>query len=261
MGDEVGNAALGDDGKAGATSKGTVAAGQRAADLIVGRIEQRIMSGDLPDQTPLPAERHLMEEFGASRTVVREAVTALAHRGLIENRPRFRPTVRKPGYDAALTAVGGIVTHLLGEQGGVKNLYESRVFLERALVREAALQAGKDDIQALKRALAANHDAMEDSERFFETDVGFHGVLYGIPKNPIFPALHNAYSAWLAPHWIKMERSFERNLVNYKSHKAILDAILDRDPNSAEDALIEHLRAAWDHVRGTFDQRPSSEEA
>lgn len=226
----------------------------RAADLIVGRIEQKIVSGELPDRTPLPAERDLMIEFGASRTVVREAVTALANRGLVENRPRFRPVVRKPGYDAALAAVGGIVKHLLNEQGGVVNLYESRIFIERALVRDAAVSARKNDIQALKLALSANEQAIADSERFYQTDVAFHGVLYGIPQNPIFPAIHSAYSAWLAPHWVKMTRSVKRNEANYRNHKAILDAILDRDPDGAEQVLLSHLKTAWEHVRVTFDE-------
>ncbi len=226
----------------------------RAADLVIARLEEQIMSGLLEDRAPLPAERTLMEQFGASRTVIREAIATLSNRGLIESRPRFRPIVRKPDYETALTAVGGIVRHLLTERGGVKNLYDSRIFIERALVRQAALAAQKDDIAKLKAALAANEAAIDDSEAFYATDVAFHGVLYRIPRNPIFPAVHEGYTSWLAPHWEKMLRSPERNLVNYRSHRAILDAILERDPDGAEEALANHLRAAWEYVRVTFDE-------
>ncbi len=229
------------------------ASGRRAADAIIDQLEKQILSGELPDQTPLPAERDLMVKFGASRTVVREAITALSNRGLVESRPRFRPIVRKPGYDTAVDAVGGIVRHLLSQSGGVRNLYDSRVFMERALVREAAMHARKEDIDELKSALAANKAAIEDSERFYATDVAFHGVLYRIPRNPIFPAVHGAYTAWLGPHWSKMLRSPDRNLVNYRSHEAICKAIVDRDPDAAEEALVSHLRAAWEYVRVTFE--------
>ena len=225
----------------------------RAADLIIGQLEEQILSGALPDRSPLPAERDLMSLFGASRTVVREAITALSNRGLIEARPRFRPLVRKPGYDSAIGAVGGIVRHLLGESGGVRNLYDSRVFIERALVREAALNAHRDDIRDLREALRANEEAIPDSNRFYATDVAFHGVLYRIPRNPIFPAIHDAYTSWLAPHWERMLRSPERNSVNYASHRAIFDAIVDRDADGAEAALLSHLRAAWEYVRVTFE--------
>ena len=226
----------------------------RAADAVIARLEEQIMSGVLEDRAPLPAERALMEQFGASRTVIREAIATLSNRGLIESRPRFRPIVRKPDYETALTAVGGIVRHLLTERGGVKNLYDSRIFLERALVRQAAQSAQKVDIANLRSALAANEQAIDDSEAFYATDVAFHGVLYRIPRNPIFPAVHEGYTSWLAPHWEKMLRSPDRNIVNYRSHQAIFDAIVDRDPDGAEEALGNHLRAAWEYVRVTFDE-------
>jgi GntR family transcriptional regulator, sialic acid-inducible nan operon repressor len=224
----------------------------RAADTVVRQIEARIAAGDLADGDPLPPERDLIESFGVSRTVVREAVATLASRGLVENRPRFRPVVRRPGYDAALAAADGVVGHLLAQSGGVKNLYDTRIFLEASLVRQAARQALKDDIEALKRALDANEAAIPDSAAFYQTDVAFHAVLYDIPKNPVFPAIHKAFTAWLAPHWVKMPRSPERNRVNFQRHSDIYHAIRDRDPDAAEAALNAHLNAAWEYVRGTF---------
>ena len=225
----------------------------RAADSIISQIEMRIVSGSLANNCPLPAERDLMEEFGTSRTVIREAISALASRGLIEAKPRFRPIVRKPDYSTVLHATGTVIRHLLTEQSGVRNLYRSRVFIERALVRDAAISAQKDDIVALKAALAANKDAISDSDAFYKTDVAFHGVLYDIPKNPIFPSIHQGYTAWLAPHWDKMPRAPERNLSNYLAHSAILNAILERDPIAAEEALEHHLRSAWEAVHTTFE--------
>lgn len=226
----------------------------RAADQVVEMLEQRIHSGVLADGHPLPPERDLMEEFNISRTVVREAVLTLSSRGLIEARPRFRPVVRKPGFDTAVEAVSSIITHLLGQKGGVKNLFDARIMIEAALVREAAASATKDDIAALKQALDANAAAIEDSEMFYETDMRFHEVLFDVPRNPVLPALQRAYTLWLAPHWSRMERMPERNRVNYEAHNAIFDAILMRDPDAAEAALRAHLTDAWTQVRETFGE-------
>ncbi|WP_029063928.1 FCD domain-containing protein [Labrenzia sp. DG1229] len=225
----------------------------RAADSVVAMLEAKIVSGELENRAPLPAERELMEQFGASRTVIREAISKLSSRGLIETRPRFRPIVRKPDYATVLHACGNVVQHLLTERSGIKNLYDSRVFIERALVREAALAARKEDIVNLRAALENNRNAISDSSEFYRTDVAFHGVLYRIPKNPIFPTIHEGYTSWLAPQWDRMLRSPERNEVNYLAHKAILDAIMERDPLAAEEALTNHLKAAWEFVRVTFD--------
>lgn len=232
---------------------GEAAADCRAADAIVAQIEKKIAAGVLVDASPLPSERELMQEFGASRTVVREAITALSNRGLIECKPRFRPVVRRVGYETLMIATGPVIRQLLNDPRGVKNLYDMRVFTERGLVRDAALRATKSDIQDLKAALAANQASISDSDAFYITDRAFHGALYQISDNPVFPAVHQGFFSWLAPHWDRMPRLPERNEQNYLAHKAIYDAILERDSDAAEQALIEHLAAAWEFVRDTFD--------
>ncbi|WP_424927127.1 FCD domain-containing protein [Amaricoccus tamworthensis] len=224
----------------------------RAADTVVRQLSQKIQSGEYSDGTPLPPERLLMEEFGISRTVVREAVQSLSKQGLLEARPRHRPIVRKPGYDAAISAMESVVSHLLNNSGGVKNLFDTRILVESALVRQAAQQAQRDDIAALKSALEANKAAVDDSERFYLTDRAFHALLYEIPQNPVLPALHRAYVTWLAPQWSRMPRLPERNRANYEAHVAIFDGILMRDPDAAETALRCHLDQAWEQVCETF---------
>lgn len=221
----------------------------RAADAIVQFLEQKIRTGELEDGKPLPAERELMSQFSASRTVVREAITNLSSRGLIENRPRFRPTVRKPGVASFIDATNGIADHFLQQPSGVKSMYETRIFVERLLVRDAASHARKDDIDALSKALKQNKACIDDPLKFYKTDMAFHGVLYEIPRNPVYPALYVAYQSWLSPHWDKMNRSPDRNYVNYRSHESIVNAIVDRDPDAAELALSTHLNSAWEYLR------------
>jgi len=228
------------------------AKGGRAADDLFRIIADKIDSGALREGYPLPPEREIVETYGVSRTVVREAILALANKGLVEARPRFRPVVRKPSYDAALETVDDVLRRLLNRPDGVKNLFETRVMIEAALVRQAATEADKDDIAALKHALEANSGAIEASERFYETDMGFHRVLYQIPGNPVLPAIHKAYTSWLAPQWLRMPRLPDRNRANYQAHKAIFEAILLRDPDAAEKALRSHLADAWNQVRKTF---------
>lgn len=231
----------------------TAESSSRAADAVVRAIEAQIVAGELTNGAPLPSERDLIDSFGVSRTVIREAVASLANRGLVESRPRFRPIVRHPGYEAAMAAASGVVGHLLTQTDGVKNLYDTRIFMEASLVRHAALHARKSDMEALSCALEANKAAIPDSNQFYATDVAFHAVLYDIPRNPVFPAVHAAFTDWLAPHWIKMPRAPERNRINYLRHADIFNAIRERDPDAAEEALSAHLHAAWEFVRGTFN--------
>lgn len=226
--------------------------GHRAADRLFRAFEEQINSGALRVGDTLPTEREIVATYGVSRTVAREAVLALANKGLVEAKPRFRPVVIKPSYDTAMRTVDNVVGRLLRAPGGVANLFDSRTLLEAALVRAAALNCDKAGIAALQHALDENGAAVENSEEFYATDMAFHRVLYEVTGNPVFPAVHNAYFTWLAPHWSNMPRLPERNRINYLSHQKIFEAILHRDPDAAETALRQHLADAWDQVKETF---------
>jgi DNA-binding FadR family transcriptional regulator len=227
-------------------------AGERAAEFLTNHLAGMITSGELPTGSRLPTERELMRRFGVSRTVVREAIAGLATQRLISSRRGFRPVVQKPDYTTAIGALGDLVGHLLREPGGIRNLFESRIMVEGSLVRYAALHATRVDIEALRAALAANRTAIGEATAFYETDVALHAVLYRIPGNPIYPAVHRAYVEWLMSHWRQMLSSPEIDRVILAGHEAIVDAIIARDADGAEHALHRHLELAWDLVRVTF---------
>lgn len=222
--------------------------GYRAADELFLEFERMIVSGELANGEALPPEREIVETFGVSRTVVREAILALSNKGLVEAKPRFRPVVRKPNFDTAIDTVGNVVSRLLEEGEGVKNLFDTRIMVEVYLARQAAVDAKRDDMQSLKNALEENEAAINNMDLFFQTDVKFHRVLYEMSGNPLLPSIHRAYITWLKPNWVKMPTLPARNQLNFESHTAIYNAILMRDPDKAEAATRKHLADAWDQI-------------
>ncbi|MEM6667224.1 MAG: FCD domain-containing protein, partial [Pseudomonadota bacterium] len=95
-----------------------------------------------------------------------------------------------------------------------------------------------------------------DSDAFYRSDIAFHGVFYQIAGNPIFPAIHQGFVGWLSPHWERMPRARAHNERNFLAHRAIYDAILERDPDRAEAALVHHLETAWSIVEDTIMTAP-----
>ncbi len=225
---------------------------RRVADTLADRFAAMIGAGEIAEGGRFPSERDLMQRYRVSRTAVREAVTMLANRGLLLTRPGYRPLVRKPDYDRAIDMIGQFVAHLIQDEAGVRNLFETRIFLECALVRTAARNAGKCDLKALAVALQANHAAIGQRRHFYATDMAFHATLFRVPRNPIYPVIHRAYSEWLMGHWAEMQGSEDIDRLNYASHAAIYEAILARDPDLAEEAMKGHLETAWNLVRTTF---------
>jgi len=61
--------------------------GHRAADELFLEFERMIISGELANGEALPPEREIVDTFGVSRTVVREAILALSNKGLVEAKP------------------------------------------------------------------------------------------------------------------------------------------------------------------------------
>ena len=227
----------------------------RLSEPVAEGIAAMIMAGELASGQRLPPERDLMRRFGVGRSVVREAIAGLAHRGLLLTRSGCRPIVRQPSYDGALGVVGRLVGHLLADESGIQNLFESRILIEAALARQAAASARREDIEGLRAALEANRAAIGEPEAFYRTDVLFHGALYRIARNPIFPALHKAYVQWLADYWRRLERSPDIDRLNHAGHVAIFEAILARDADEAEAALRRHLQVAWELIRSALHGR------
>ncbi len=221
---------------------------KRAADDLFMEFEKMINTGKLANGDALPPEREIVETYGVSRTVVREAILALSNKGLVDAKPRFRPVVRKPDFDIAFDTIGNVVSRLLENGEGVKNLFDTRMMIEVHLGRQAAIDANRDGMNLLKLALEQNEAAIEDMELFFHTDIKFHRVLYEMCGNPILPAVHRAYISWLQPNWIKMPTSVARNQLNFESHAEIYNAILMRDPDKAEAATRKHLEDAWEQI-------------
>lgn len=217
----------------------------RLADTVSAELARMITGGALAPGSRLPTERELMRRFGVSRSAVREAIQGLAARGLLVTRPGYRPVVQGRSYGAAVDTLGRLVAHLVEDAAGARNLFETRVFLEAALARHAALHARREDIEALEAALAANRAAIGDAERFYATDAAFHALLYRVPRNPIFPEIHRAYVEWLQERWRLLPRGATFDRASHAAHAEILAAIVKRDPEAAEAALRQHLATAW----------------
>ncbi|NNK58547.1 MAG: FadR family transcriptional regulator, partial [Desulfofustis sp.] len=69
---------------------------ERLSKTVADDLQQKIISDRLKVGDQLPTEPELMEEYGVSRTVIREAAACLVSRGVVDVRPRRGMTVRAP---------------------------------------------------------------------------------------------------------------------------------------------------------------------
>ena len=208
---------------------------------VADQLERMIHDGEYAPRDQLPSERELMREFGVGRPAVREALFHLRKMGLVEIRSGERARVTEPTPKVVIDAVAGSARHMLAAAGGVENFQDARLFFEVGLARYAAKHATDDDLARFRETLEANRQSIGDMKRFQRTDVAFHYVLAVIPCNPIFTAIHDALAEWL----LEQRRTTlapGEDLKAYQAHRSIYEAVMARDPDGAEGAMIDHLQ-------------------
>ena len=217
----------------------------RLHELVAQKLEEMIRSGDLKPGDRLPSERDIMAAFNIGRPAVREAFLSLQNRGLIATENGRRASVTAPSVDNVFSTLDSLVGILIANTDNLKNLFDARVFIEAAMVRDAAKQIDKPRLAELKVALEANKQAIGNRSLFMETDVRFHRILFLTAHNPVFEAVHKALVKWLMERWGKILRDKSTETLAYQGHLQIYKAINRRDPDTAEQAMRKHLASSW----------------
>jgi GntR family transcriptional repressor for pyruvate dehydrogenase complex len=138
----------------------------------------------------LPAERELAQEFGVSRTAVREAVKALRERGLVEIRPGKDTYIS----DFSLSAYGIVQDSLAfmvraDNPTGPDDLQQVRFLLEPGIASLAAQKATPQDLQLLQELIDKMDDSLDNKEAYVQADLDFHLALAKATQNSLIPVL------------------------------------------------------------------------
>ena len=152
---------------------------KRRTDALAAALAERILTGNWPEGTKLPADDEIGGEFGVSRTVIREAYRILSGKGLIEARPRLgthvAPRTNWSFMDADmlawLEACDEIRPHLPA-------MTDMRLALEPSLAALAAARADDVANQQLQTALRALQEAPQ-----YPNEAAFIAAFYAMSGN------------------------------------------------------------------------------
>jgi GntR family transcriptional repressor for pyruvate dehydrogenase complex len=222
----------------------------RLYEQIVAQIEERILNGELHPGDRLPAERELAEQFGVSRTAIREAMKALMQSGLVVIQPGRGTFVSDSTSRVVRNSIDMLVR--VGNETGIKDLIEVREILEPEIAALAAVRASSEDIQSMEEAIKAMDQAMDDPDTFIEADLDFHLALAQGSNNALIPVLIDSLVELLREHRIRaasVEGGLERG---QPYHKIILDAVKSSDANAARDSMRAHLEQVRKEIESTL---------
>ena len=213
------------------------------ADRVADHMTERVLDGTLKRGNRLPPERILAEQFGVSRTVIREAVRTLVSKGLLETRGGSGTYVRSPDPAAVAESMSLLLRLHHGNTAiPYDKVHEVRLVLEVEIAGLAARRAQPDDLRAMERELERQRGADADRAAYVASDVAFHAALAAAAHNELFPVLLNSISDVMAEVrqlGFGVPSTHEAAIMH---HERILAAVTARDAPAAVRAMKAHLR-------------------
>ena len=236
-----------------------------AAKNVHGRtldlLGEAIVSGLHPPGSVVPPEPTLCEQFGVSRTVVREAIKSLVAKGLVSTGPKVGTRVLAAEqwnwFDPDVVAWHGRAGL---SREFLRDLQELRRVVEPAAVRLAAERATPQDLAHIERAYAGMKDAIEHGGDYVLHDLAFHQGLLRACQNRMMVQMSKALSALLRTSFEISTSRRNGPAQSLPLHRAVLDAVIARDPVRAERAclvLIDGAGADIEHVLASRRKLPS----
>lgn len=218
-------------------------------------LREQIRQGRYGQGDRLPSEARLTEEFGVSRTVIREAVAGLRSDRLVEPRQGAGVFVLPPPAETAppfqnldLARVSSLIemlelrTAVEGDAAGLAALRRSPAQEERMLEAEAELR---------QRAAQGQPSA--------EADFRFHLAIAEAANNPRFSEFLTLIGKALIPRMAVSEGEDPQLPPDYQAtinaeHAAILSAIQSNDEDGARAAMRQHLKNSQTRYRNFLRQ-------
>ncbi|WP_134701135.1 FadR/GntR family transcriptional regulator [Ammoniphilus sp. YIM 78166] len=222
---------------------------QKIFEQIMEKIRQSIEKGDLHPGDKLPSERELAAMFSVSRGAVREAIGALASRGII---------IVKPGLGNFLAALSNEellnLFNLVFVEGEVNllEMLEWRQGIESNAAYYAAARRTEQDLHNIREALEKLEYSMGQLELAAEEDFKFHNAIMEASHNTLmintFKLISTIFRQGVYEARIDALKIPGKSEIVLNEHRLIYQAILEGNPEKACQAMNNHIVNIGDQV-------------
>jgi DNA-binding FadR family transcriptional regulator len=218
---------------------------------LIRRLADEIGSGKLAPGARLPTEQEMMAATGVSRTVVREAISALRAQGLVVTRQGAGAFVAREAQSRPFR----IEVNEADSLADVLRIMELRIGLEVEAAGLAAERRTAAQLAEIGRRLKAFERAMGQGDSAVDADFEFHKAIFAAVDNPYFLSFLEFLGRYIIPRQqVRVGFSSPEDQKTYLEgiqveHVAIHAALRGRDPAAARDAVRLHLTRSRDRYR------------
>jgi len=216
-------------------------------EAVVQQLIETIVGGALAIGAMLPIESELMQQFGVSRTVVREAIKVLEEKGLVRARQGSGTTVLpRECWDMLDPDILATELDGPGAERLLEELTRIRIALECELAEEAASRISDAQLAEMAALLGRMRGLVDRPDEYLDADVAFHDLILATAENRIGQAIMRAMHEPLRrsrritnriPGGVQRAQEF---------HEGIFEQVRRRDTVGARASMREHLAWAWE---------------
>ena len=219
---------------------------------VVDDLGLAIVSGRQGQGTLLPGDSELIERYGVSRTVLREALKTLSAKGLVQAKARIGTRVLERArwnlFDPEVLlwhARVGFTPAFLGHLG------EMRMALEPDAAALAAERRTPGQLEIIERWMEAMAQPDIAPQAFVDADLGLHLAVADAANNPFFLSISTLIEVALVAMLtvslpVENAASLRQSIAQ---HRAIVDAIARQDPEAARQAMQIVVQKGIDRSR------------
>lgn len=224
----------------------TLKSGRSLSSRVAAALLARIREGGLTPGARLPTENALSQDFGVSRTVIREAIVALKAQGVVETRQGSGAFVREPN----LSPVFGADAFVSVQQ--LVLMIELRKGIDCEIAGLAAERRTEEHVDEIRIALAAIDTAVAAGGKGVREDLRFHLAVAHATGNPYWVRLVGMFAPQIEA-CIAVTRANESKRGAYQTsakedHARLLAAIAAGDVAAARAAARIHMEGAAERI-------------
>ncbi|UXY10909.1 FadR family transcriptional regulator [Kosakonia sp. ML.JS2a] len=201
--------------------------------VLAEKLARQILKGKYAPGVILPGEMELGEQFGVSRTAIREAVKTLTAKGMVLPRPRIGTRVMPRGnwnfLDKELLSwwmseenVETVIQHFLV----MRSSLEPQACLLAATLGSAEQKAHLNTLMEEMVILKKNFNR----ERWIDVDMAWHEHIYAMSENPFLISFSSLFHSIYHTYFTSITQN---EVVKLDLHQAIVNAIQESDGESA----------------------------
>lgn len=216
---------------------------ENPSDIIIRQIRELIKNGRLQPGDKLPSEAALQKKFEVKRGVVRDALKKLEFYGILKTKPQSGTIIANLGPQA----LEGLLTNILKlEKNDYESLHDTRMVLEGHAAALAATRADEAMINELEELKKAYENKTKSGDRALNADIFFHLKIAEAADSSVLNSLITMISPDILSMFYKLNRTSEKRLLDtIEEHSRIFQAIKERDPSKAEQAMRDHITQGY----------------